>query len=120
MGWVSASDDLKAFLAEKMKPYNCTMKKMFGSECYFINNNMFIGVHQACIFMRVSTEDREEALNSDDEVMLFEPMKGRAMKEYIMLPEQIFADSIEFKKYLSKSLKYVESLPPKIPKKRKS
>jgi len=120
MGWVSAPDDLKEFLAEKMKPLDCTMKKMFGSECYFINNNMFIGVHQDCIFMRLSSEDRAIALNGEDEIMLFEPMKGRVMKEYILLPEQIFDDSIQFEKYLAQSLRFVNSLPPKLPQKRKT
>ena len=47
------------------------------------------------------------------DVTAFEPMPGRAMKGYVVLPKAIYSDDKLFAEYLDKSIKYVSSLPPK-------
>jgi len=78
-------------------------KKMFGCPVYFVNNNMFIGVFQDDIFIRLSESDREEILSTYDEATQFEPMKGRKMKEYIVLPESLYNDPEKFEEWLKRS-----------------
>jgi len=78
-------------------------KKMFGCPVYFVNNNMFIGVFQDDIFIRLSESDREEILSTYDEATQFEPMKGRKMKEYIVLPESLYNDPEKFEEWLNRS-----------------
>jgi TfoX/Sxy family transcriptional regulator of competence genes len=85
-------------------------KKMFGCPVYFVNNNMFTGVFQDDIFIRLSESDREEILSTYDEATQFEPMNGRKMKEYIVLPESLYNDPEKFEEWLNGSNSYVYSL----------
>jgi hypothetical protein len=49
------------------------------------------------------------------EIKPFEPRPGRPMREYIVLPEKIFADDSVFDPLLEESLRYAGTLPPKKP-----
>ena len=62
---------------------------MFGCPVFFVNSNMFSGVFEDDIFIRLSEKDRKELFSKYDEAAPFEPMKGRKMKEYVVLPESI-------------------------------
>ena len=44
---------------------------------------------------------------------LFEPMPGRAMAGYVVLPKPDYLDERIFSKWLDKSVKYASALPPK-------
>ena len=84
-----------------------------------MNNNMMCGVHQDDIFTRFSEQDKEDIFAYYDEASPFEPMKGRTMKQYVVLPESLYNDSEKHDGWLERSYKYVSSLPPKEPKKKK-
>jgi len=94
-------------------------KKMFGCQVYFVNNNMFTGVFQDGIFIRLSESDWEEILSTYDEATQFEPMKERKMKEYIVLLESLYHDPEKFQEWLKRSNSYVSSLLIKKPKAKK-
>ena len=91
-------------------------RKMFGYPCSFINGNMFMGVYQEDIFLRLSEWDRKEFLKLD-QAHLFEPMPGRPMQEYVILPPWLLEDPARLEKWIEKSLAYVSSLPRKAKKK---
>ena len=113
MKWQKPSEEVASFLRERLKNIKCDSRKMFGCPSYFINNNMFTGVFQKRIFIRLSPDDLEETLKKYPEVRHFEPRKGMVMKEYVSLPESIHQQRNVFASLLKKSLKYVQSLPPK-------
>ena len=94
-------------------------RKMFGYPCAFKGGNMFMGLHQENLFLRLSEEDREEFLKLNQESR-FEPMPGRILKEYVIVPSWMLEDSEQIGKWVRKSLNYVSSLPPKVKKKRKT
>jgi len=60
-------------------------RQMFGSVAGFVNGNMFMGLHGSALFVRLTEEDRAELLEADG-ASVFEPMKGRPMKEYVLVP----------------------------------
>lgn len=91
-------------------------RKMFGYPCSFVNGNMFMGIHQEDIFLRLSESDRREFLKLD-QAHLFEPMPGRPMQEYVILPSWLLKDPARLEKWIEKSLAYVSSLPRKAKKK---
>ena len=93
-------------------------RKMFGLPCAFINRNMFIGVHQQTIILRLSETDKQEFLKIPD-AKQFEPMPGRTMKEYVVIPKEILQDEKLLVDWVKKSIDYVNSLPPKEKKKKK-
>jgi TfoX/Sxy family transcriptional regulator of competence genes len=113
MEWEKVSEELSEFLSKKVAVFQCEKKKMFGCPTYFVNNNMFTGVFGKRIFLRLSEQDRTEIFSDFEDAGIFEPMKGRIMKEYIALPEKIMNDEKKFEKWLEKSYNFVFSLPPK-------
>ncbi len=58
---------------------------MFGNLSAFVNGNMFLGLFGNDLFVRLSGEDQLELLKMKGASVL-EPMKGKPMKDYIMLP----------------------------------
>jgi hypothetical protein len=61
MAWKKSPEESLTFLSETLKDVECQSKQMFGYPVYFMNNNMFIGAHQDDLFLRLASEDREEA-----------------------------------------------------------
>ena len=113
MEWKKAPPELVEFIADKMKNVNCDYKKMFGCPAYFINGNMFAGIHGDKLFLRLSDIDTEVIMKNCNGVSPFEPMPGRAMKGYVVLPKSIYIDNTLFTEWLDKSMAYVSSLPAK-------
>lgn len=118
MKWKKASEELDELLAGKMAPFLYNKRRMFGSPVYFVKGNMLAGVHQDNIFLRLSPRDKEKILSENDEVTPFEPMEGRVMREYVVLPESIFDRDDLLEEWLERSHAFVSSLPPKKPKKK--
>ena len=116
--WKKPSEELMALLDTLVQPYNCTPRKMFGSPTYFVNNNMFTGVHEDVIFLRFSKEDQELILIEDPDIEHFEPLEGRKMREYMTLSMDFCREIPRLEKWLNRSYQYVSSLPPKIKKKK--
>jgi TfoX/Sxy family transcriptional regulator of competence genes len=117
--WKKPSEDLMELLATLLEPHNCTSRKMFGSLTYFINNNMFAGVHEDIIFLKLSEKDRKEIKEEFPDVNQFEPLEGRKMREYIVLDEDIYRDIPTLEKWIERAISYVSSLPPKVTKQKK-
>jgi TfoX/Sxy family transcriptional regulator of competence genes len=113
-----APAELLEFIAEKMKDENCDYRKVFGYPTYFINGNMFVGVHGDKLFLRLSDADIAKIKKNSGDVTAFEPVAGKAMKGYVVLPKSIYNDDKLFGEWLDKSVKYVSSLPPKQDKKK--
>jgi hypothetical protein len=90
---------------------------MFGYPAYFINGNIFAGVHGEKLFIRLSEPKVREIMNSHLNVTCFEPMLGRPMTGYVVLPKSVYSDEKLFDKWLDKSMKYVSALPLKQKKK---
>ena len=118
MEWKKAPTELVDFINEKMKSKNCDYKKMFGYPAYFVNGNMFTGIHGDKLFLRLSDSDGVNIMKDCKGVSAFEPMPGRAMKGYVVLPKPIYSDDKLFGEWLNKSINYASSLPPKHEKKK--
>jgi len=119
MTWKKPSEELSQFLEEKIASFNVKKRKMFGCPAYFVNDNMLAGVFQDVIFMRLSEADRIEIRSGYDEAIPFEPIKGRIMKEYVVLPETLCNNSEKFQEWLNRSYQFVSSLPVKKSKQKK-
>ena len=113
MKWKKVTPELNAFLEEQMAAFKADRRPMFGALTYFVNGNMFAGIHEETIILRLSEKDRAEIMAEFDEVRLFEPMEGRPMKEYVALPEPVYSRSDPFQKWIRRSFEYASSLKPK-------
>jgi TfoX/Sxy family transcriptional regulator of competence genes len=93
-------------------------RKMFGYPCAFVNGNMFTGLHQSNMVVRLPEADREELLRHEG-AALFEPMEGRVMREYVALPQSVLEDREQLRGWTARAFDYAVSLPVKPKKPRK-
>ncbi len=92
-------------------------RKMFGYPCAFLNGHLFVGLHQENMVLKLNDDDREEFFKTY-RTRPFEPMAGRIMREYAIVPEKVIASDKLIKEWLQRSMAYVKSLPPKVAKKK--
>ena len=86
MKWKKPSQQLIEFFNDVVpEDEGVAKKKMFGYPCAFKKGNMFMGLHQEYMFLRLSKNDRETSLELD-QASQFEPMPGRIMREYVVVP----------------------------------
>lgn len=120
MDWEKASHELEEILGQTAEPFALVEKrKMFGGLCLFLNGYMFAGVHGRKIVLRLGEDDRTVAQNESG-ALPFEPMPGRVMREYVVVPEAVWSDPESFEQWLRRSVEFVGSLPPKVPKPKKA
>lgn len=89
-----------------------TPRKMFGHPSAFENGQLFTGLFGDGLFVRLGEEDRAELLKLRG-ALPFAPMKGRPMKEYVVLPPSLIDDEEAVKSWMRRGLEYARSLPPR-------
>ena len=87
-------------------------RQMFGYPAAFVNNNMFMGLFQESMMVRLP-EDLRGNLLKQHGAKVFEPMPGRPMKEYVVLPDALIADRVRLSEWVAKSFEYAAALPSK-------
>jgi TfoX/Sxy family transcriptional regulator of competence genes len=88
------------------------VRPMFGNKAAFVNRNMFLALFGSLVAVRLSDHDRETLLREKGASM-FEPMPGRAMKEYVTLPEAWRKQRKRAEEWVARSFDHVSSMPPK-------
>lgn len=91
-------------------------RQMFGYPAAFTNTQMFASLFQDDLIVRLAERDRE-ALGRKG-AHQFEPMPGRPMREYVVVPQAIRDSPSSLRSWLEKARAYAASLPPKKKKKR--
>ena len=92
------------------------IRPMFGNISAFVNGNMFAGLSGNDLFVRLSEESRKELLEKKG-ASLLEPMKGKPMKDYVVLPKAWRNQNETTRLWISRSLAWTSKLPPKRTKK---
>src|SRR5437870_3936715 len=80
-------------------------RKMFGYPACFINGNMFTGLHGSSMIVRLGEDKRRELLAEPD-AHLFEPMPGRPMREYVVVPDTLLNDDARMAPWLAAAADY--------------
>jgi hypothetical protein len=91
-------------------------KMMFGYPVCVLRGNMFMGLHGDSLILRLAEADKAEFLRRYA-AGLFEPMPGRPMKEYVVVPPSLAYDE-GVGEWVRRSRAYAETLPAKKPKKK--
>jgi TfoX/Sxy family transcriptional regulator of competence genes len=113
MDWKKAPESLVA-LFDEVAPSEAPVerRKMFGYPAAFVHGNLFAGLHQDRLMLRLPDADRAEFLAMPG-ALPFEPMPGRPMKGYVVAPVALLDDLDVLRGWLDRSLRFVASLPPK-------
>lgn len=119
MAWKKSSEDLiERFYAALPDDHRVERRKMFGYPCAFVNGNMFTGLHQDDMIVRLPEARRAELLEREG-ARPFEPMKGRVMKEYVALPPDVIAESTAMAARVMEAFEFAAAMAPKEKKPRK-
>ncbi len=87
-------------------------RKMFGYPAGFANGQMCCGLFGKQFFLCFGENDRAELLRIEG-ASEFDPMGGRPMREYVVLPDSMLEERDELQAWLARSIAYTQSLPPK-------
>jgi TfoX/Sxy family transcriptional regulator of competence genes len=116
MAWSKPPQALIELFAESLPDEpGVQRRKMFGLPCAFVNGVMFAGVFQDTMFARLPP-DLAEAFERDYAAEVLEPIAGRPMKAYRVLPDDVIADEDRLAEVLATAFRHTALLPPKAPK----
>jgi len=93
-------------------------RQMFGYPCIFVGGNLVTGLYQDLWHVRLAEPDRAELLAMPG-AGPFEPMPGRAMGGYVVLPLDVVADDLALRGWVDRAIEHGRSMPPKAPRTRK-
>lgn len=114
--WKRSSEALEAaFDAALPDDAAVERRQMFGYKCAFVRGNMVTGLHEENLLVRLGDAERAKLLATPG-TKTFEPMPGRAMKEYVVVPAAWHADSKKLRAWIAKAIAYGKSLPAKVKK----
>ena len=88
------------------------IRKVFGDPAGFVNGNLCVGTFGSQLFVRLSEADVPKASRLAG-ARPFEPMAGRPMRQYIVLPDSILDSPMLISNWLERSIAYVTTLPAK-------
>jgi len=93
-------------------------RQMFGMPSAFVGGNLFAGLFESSMMLRLPAERRAEflALPGASE---FSPMPGRPMKEYVAVPEAMLGDQEKLRLWTEAAFAYASGMAAREPKPRK-
>jgi len=91
-----------------------TTRPMFGNLSAFVNGNMFCGLFGEDLFVRVGEGDQAKIRKQGGRA--FEPMPGRAMTGYVVVPTGWQKKPDATRSWIAMALTWSKALPPKAPK----
>jgi TfoX/Sxy family transcriptional regulator of competence genes len=112
MNWKKSPQELIDLFASVMPGPLAVGRKMFGYPAAFVNGNMFMGLFQEEMLLRLGESERADLLKIPG-AKNFAPMPGRPMREYISVPPELIKNKAKLAAWIAKSLAYGQSLRPK-------
>jgi hypothetical protein len=119
MAWTKSPEALVARFDEMVpEAPGVERRQMFGYPAAFVNGNLFMSLFQDHMVLRLSVADMA-AFVERFETRAFDPMGGRPMKQYAVVPQAVADDDALLGEWTGRALAYAGSLPKKAPKPRK-
>jgi TfoX/Sxy family transcriptional regulator of competence genes len=87
-------------------------RKMFGYPALFVGGNLVTGLFADGWMIRLAEADLAEVLTLPG-AKPFEPMAGRTMKGYALLPAAVVADDAALDGWIGRAIAFVRTLPAK-------
>jgi hypothetical protein len=106
-----------AAVLDRVATPDTARRQMFGYPCAFVGGNMATGLFGDSWWVRLP-EDRLAAVLASGEGRPFEPMAGRPMNGYAVLPSTVVDDDRAIEAWVERALAFTATLPAKPPKPR--
>src|SRR5258708_1829938 len=88
MTWRSPAELVKLFEDALDNWPGAQIRKMFGYPAGFVNGQMFSGLHEDKMFVRLPADEMAAFLQMEGATQ-FAPMQGRPMRQYVLIPPPI-------------------------------
>ena len=106
--WKKVPGELaEKFLAALPDDPRVDRRQMFGCPCAFVEGNMFAGLHEDRLIVRLPNEAAKRPCL----------IMGLTMKQYAAFDDATALDKAALTRWIARALDYVATLPPKPPKK---
>ena len=92
-----------------------TRRLTFGYPCLYVGGNMVTGLFGDSWHVRVGKDDTDALLGLPG-ARPFEPMPGRPMTGFTLLPETIVDDDAAVREWVGRAIAHVSTMPVKTPK----
>jgi TfoX/Sxy family transcriptional regulator of competence genes len=89
----------------------------FGYPCLYVGGNMISGLFGSRWHVKLGPDERH-ALEAMPGAEPFEPMPGRPMTGFTLLPGSVVDDDEELRRWIGRAVDYGATLPPKVAKAR--
>jgi TfoX/Sxy family transcriptional regulator of competence genes len=99
-----------AFHAALPEDPRAQRRKMFGYPGAFVGGNMFAGTHGEHVIVRLPEAARNELLARPG-ARVFEPMAGRPMREYVVVPDEVMDDPDALRGWVARAFEHGTTLP---------
>ena len=106
--WMSAFDQATADVPAVQR------RKMFGYPAAFVNGNMAAGLHRDDLVLKLDEKDRDALMKAGGKPFV---VMGRTMGAFVVAPQELRKKPAELKKWISRSIAFASTLPPKKKKK---
>ena len=113
MAWTKPTEAMVALFDGVLPAHrDVVRRKMFGYPAGFARGHMFMGLFQDRMFLRLGAAERDTLIGTFG-ATLFEPMPGRPMRDYVVVPRQVLEQPEVLKRWCGRALDHALSLPPK-------
>ena len=112
MAWQKSPPELIALFDTVLPGPPVERRQMFGYPSAFVNGNLFMGLFENMLALRLPPFERDALLRTPGAAP-FAPMPGRPMREYVTMPQTLLIDGPALRGWVDKALEYARSLPPK-------
>jgi len=110
MPWEKSPPALvERFVAVLERHPELVRRKMFGYPAAFLGGHMVTGLHESRWVARVGDASQPELGDAEP----FEPMAGRPMKGFVVVPPAAVDDDAAIEAWLARAVTHVRTLPPK-------
>ena len=93
-----------------------TPGKMFGYPAYYVGGKLFACVYENAVGIKVPEDFAKEMLKKD-EIVHFQPLGRKKMREWIQINRSNSKDYLDYKNIYDESIKYITSIAKKTRKK---
>ena len=112
MAWKKSPPELvEAFDAAIPAGARVERRKMFGYPAVFVGGNMASGLFEDKVVVRVGEKDARWMVREGGTA--FEPMKGRPMRGFVVVPERVRREAAGLRKWIAAGIEFARTLPPK-------
>jgi TfoX/Sxy family transcriptional regulator of competence genes len=109
MQWKKSSPEAVELFDSVVPGEPAERRQMFGYPAAFVNGHLFMSLFHEDFILRLPEDARDKMKGAKP----FEPMPGRAMTGYVVVPASITKKKAELRKWIAQALEHAQALPPK-------